>query len=328
VLFDEEIVMKRCLVVLLAVASVVCGCGKPSEEGGKPAGKKMVVGFAQTGAESGWRLAHTGSVKGEAAKRGVDLKFVDGQNDQSKQIKALYSFINQGVDAIILSPIKEEGWDQVLKEAKEAGIPVLLLDRTVEVKDESLYEAFIGSDFVKEGEMAGEWLANATKGKCTILELEGTPGSAPAVDRAAGFRKAIKAHPEMKIIESQSGDFRRANGKEIMAAMLNKHSGKINVVYAHNDDMAIGAIQAIEDAGLKPGKDIIIVSVDALGEALKLVVEGKINCTVQCNPLLGPDAFDAVERILAGEKLPKAMYMKDTVYDKSNAAEALKDWKY
>jgi ABC-type sugar transport system substrate-binding protein len=216
----------------------------------------------------------------------------------------------------------------VLKEARDAAIPVLLLDRTVEVRDDSLFEAFIGSDFVKEGEMAAEWLAKKTTGRCSIIELEGTPGSAPAVDRAAGFRKVMKKYPAMRIIESQSGDFRRSNGKEIMAALLTKYSGHINVVYAHNDDMAIGAIQAIEDAGLKPGKDILIVSIDAVGEAMKLVVEGKINCTVQCNPLLGPDAFNAIDRILAGEKLPKMMYMKDTLYDKNNAAEALKNWKY
>jgi ABC-type sugar transport system substrate-binding protein len=321
--------MKRLLILGLTMVLVACGCGKGTPKDGKTGDKKqLVVGFAQTGAESGWRLANTGSIKGEAAKRGVTLKFVDGQNDQAKQVKALYSFINQGVDAIILSPIKEQGWDQVLKEAKDAAIPVLLLDRTAEVRDDSLFEAFIGSDFVKEGEMAAEWLAKKTKGRCSIIELEGTPGSAPAVDRAAGFRKVMKKYPEMRIIESQSGDFRRNNGKEIMAALLTKYTGKFDVVYAHNDDMAIGAIQAIEDAGLKPGTDILIVSIDALGEAMKLVVEGKINCTVQCNPLLGPNAFDAIDRVLAGEKLPKMMYIKDTLFDKSNAAEALKDWKY
>jgi simple sugar transport system substrate-binding protein len=308
------------LVAVLAFATAMSGCAK------KP--KKVVVGFAQTGAESGWRMAHTKSVRGEAAKRGIDLRFVDGRGDQANQVKGLYSFIDQKVDCIVLSPIKQEGWDQVLKAVKKAKIPVLCLDRTVAVEDESLYTAFIGSDFIKEGVMAGEWLAKHTNGKANIVELEGTPGSAPAIERAKGFRETIGKYPDMKIIGSQSGDFLRALGKEVMEAMLKKYGDEITVLYAHNDDMAIGAIQAIEETGKKPGKDIIIVSVDALGDALKLIVEGKINCTVQCNPLLGPQAFDAVDKILAGQTLPKAIYMKDEVFDSTNAAEALKDWKY
>ncbi|MFC1600769.1 ABC transporter substrate-binding protein [Candidatus Sumerlaeota bacterium] len=290
--------------------------------------KKIKVGFAQTGAESGWRIAHTKSMKAEAKKRGVDFRFVDGRNEQANQIAAIRSFVAQRVDIIILSPIVETGWEPVLKEAKRAKIPVILLDRGVKVKDPDLYVCFIGSDFVEEGKMAGNWVVKKTKGKANIVELQGTPGSAPAHDRRSGFAEAIKKHPGLKIIASQSGDFRRRNGKEVMEAMLKKYPKEIDVVYAHNDDMALGAIQAIEEAGMKPGVDILLISVDALKVAFEAMVEGKLNCTVECSPLFGPAAFDAAEKVLAGKKMPKALYNKDEIYDQSVAKKLIDSRQY
>lgn len=293
------------------------------------AGKKIVVGFSQIGAESAWRTANTKSIKDEAAKRGVELKFADAQQKQENQIKALRSFVAQGVDVIAFSPVVETGWEPVLREIKQAGIPVILSDRAVKVSDESLYVTFIGADFVEEGRNAARWLVKKTNGKANIAELVGTPGSAPAIDRKAGFEEVIKDQAGMKIIKSQSGDFTRAKGKEVMEAFLKSPEGKqINALYAHNDDMALGAIQAIEEAGLKPGKDIVIVSVDGVKGAFEAMVEGKLNCTVECNPLIGPQLFDLIEAVSAGKTLPKRTIVKEGVYDESVAKETIGSRQY
>ncbi len=290
--------------------------------------KALVVGFAQTGAESAWRTANTVSMKTEAEKRGITLKFSDGQGKQENQIRAVRSFITQGVDAIVIAPLVETGWEPVLKEAKRAKIPVIITDRTVQVSDESLYVCFLGSDFYAEGKMAADWLAKATNGTGNIVELQGTPGSAPANERRKSFADGIAAHPGLKIIDSQSGDFRRSGGKEVMEALLKKHGKAINIVYAHNDDMALGATQAIEEAGLKPGKDILIISIDAIKEAIQAVADGKIACTVECNPLFGPKVYDTVTKILAGETVPKKAFNKDELFDASNAKAALPSRQY
>lgn len=309
---------------LLLASVFLSGCGG----GGDSAEKRVKIGFAQVGAESVWRTANTDSMQSEAKKRGVDLKFSSGEGKQENQIRAIRSFVAQGVDLIILSPIVETGWDPVLKEAKRAGIPVLLMDREIETADESLYAAFIGSDFVEEGRLAAQWMVENVKGeKVNIVELEGTPGSAPAIDRQTGFKEVVDEHSRFTIIESQSANFRRSDGKDLMESLLKLHK-KIDVVYAHNDDMALGAIQAIEAAGLKPGKDIVIISIDAIKEAFEAVVAGKINCIVECTPLFGPLAFDMAEKILNGEEYERRVVMKDSVFDQSNAAAAIDSRKY
>jgi len=292
-------------------------------------GKKIVVGFSQIGAESGWRTANTDSIKAEAAKRGVELKFADAQQKQENQIKALRSFIAQGVDVIAFSPVVETGWEPVLREIKRAGIPVILSDRAVAVTDDSLYVTFIGADFIEEGRRAGNWLAKATGGKAVIAELVGTPGSAPAIDRKKGFEEVISKHPDMKIVKSQSGDFTRAKGKEVMESFLKSPDAKqINALYAHNDDMALGAIQAMEEAGVKPDKDILIVSIDGVRGAFEAMAAGKLNCTVECNPLIGPQLFDAVDAILAKKKLPKRTVVQEGVFEQAQAAAELPKRKY
>ena len=293
------------------------------------ADKKITVGFSQIGAESGWRTANTDSIKSEAAKRGIDLKFSDAQGKQENQIKALRSFISLEVDVIAFSPVVETGWEPVLKEIKKAGIPVILTDRAVAVSDPSLFVTFIGSDFVEEGRRAGNWLAKATEGKAVIAELVGTPGSAPAIDRKKGFEEAISKFPGMKIVKSQSGDFTRSKGKEVMETFLKSPDAKeINALFAHNDDMALGAIQALEESGVKPGKDITIVSIDGVKGAFEAMAAGKLNCTVECNPLIGPQLFDAVNAVLAKKTLPKRTPVEEGVYEQSQAAAALPDRKY
>lgn len=295
-----------------------------------PADKKITLGFAQVGAESGWRSANTKSVQDSAKEAGFDLKFSDAQQKQENQIKAIRTYIQQKVDVISFSPVVESGWDTVLKEAKDAGIPVILTDRAVDSKDTSLYVSFIGSDFVEEGRRAGKWLVDQTKDKketVNIVELQGTTGSAPANDRKSGFEEVIKSNANLKVIASQTGDFTRAKGKEVMQAFLKAHK-KIDVLYAHNDDMALGAIQAIEAAGLKPGKDIIIISIDGVKDGFVAASEGKINFIVECNPLLGPQLMQAVRDVLANKQIPKRIVTKEGVFTSEDAKRELPNRQY
>ena len=306
----------------VAMGLLMGGVGRAAE-----GGKKLVVGFSQIGAESEWRTAESESIRGEAAKRGVMLKFADAQQKQENQIRAVRAFIAQGVDAIIVAPVVETGWEPVLREAKAAGIPVVLADRAVDVSDPSLYATLVSPDVVEEGRMAGRWLAKRLDGKGSIVELAGTPGSSPAIDRGKGFREAIAEYPGLKIVKSQTGDFTRSKGKEVMEAFL-KSGQKIDALYAHNDDMAIGAIQAIEDAGKKPGVDIVVVSIDAVKGAFEAMVAGKLNCTVECNPLLGPAIFDAIEAIVAGKPVAKKISMKERLFEQGEARELIGGRKY
>ena len=296
------------------------------------AAQKITLGFSQIGAESEWRTANTESIKAAAKDAGIDLKFSDAQQKQENQIKAIRSFIAQRVDVIAFSPVVESGWETVLKEAKAAGIPVILSDRAVDVKDDTLWVSFMGSDFVEEGRRAANWLVEylnkkGVKGDVNIVELQGTVGSAPAIDRKKGFEEILKSHPNLKITRSQTGDFTRAKGKEVMEAFL-KADKKINVLYAHNDDMAIGAIQAIEEAGLKPGKDITIVSIDAVKGAFEAMMAGKLNCSVECSPLLGPQLMQAVKDLKAGKTLPKRIVTKEGVFPMEVAAKEFPSRKY
>jgi galactofuranose transport system substrate-binding protein len=306
--------------MLRKIAGLICAAALLSLHSAE---KKLTVGFSQIGAESGWRTAETESIQAEAKKRGIELKYSDAQQKQENQIKALRAFVAQRVDAIILAPVVETGWEPVLREVKRAKIPVILVDRGIKVGDQSLYTTLIASDFVAEGKMAGEWLAKKLAGKGNIVELQGTAGSAPANDRKKGFAEAIANEPGLKIIKSQSGDFTRAKGKEVMEAFLKAEGKNINAVYAHNDEMALGAIQAIEEAGLRPGKDIIVVSIDGVKSAFEAMVAGKLNCTVECNPLLGPAAFDAVETAVAGKPVQKKIVVKDQIFDQSVAKDVI-----
>ena len=309
--------MKKALMVLVALTIAV------SASAGQ-----IKVGFAQLGAESMWRTANTDSIKNEAAARGIDLIFTDAQQKQENQIMALRSFIAQGVDVIGLPPVVESGWEQVLIEIKEAGIPVILTDRRVDSSDDSLYAAFLGSDFVQEGENAGNWLVRELQGNLNaqVFELVGTVGSAPAIDRKSGFEKVIAAYPGIKIVKSQSGDFTRALGKQVMEAFIKSPewtAATKKVIYGHNDDMVLGAIQALEEAGINPGKECIIIGVDAIADAFEAIAQGKMHCTVECNPLLGPQFFDMVEELVKGNEVPKTVYSIEGTYDYYNAAPLL-----
>ena len=330
----------RRLVLCGAISAValLAGCSRGDHVAGDAAGGAagggkgaIVLGFSQIGAESEWRTANSNSIKAAAAAEGITLRFSDAQQKQENQIKALRSFIAQRVDVIAFSPVVETGWETVMREAKSAHIPVILTDRAVQVSDESLYVTFMGSDFVEEGRKAGHWLLENTKdrkGDINIVELQGTVGSAPANDRKRGFQEVIAAEPRYKIVRSQTGDFTRAKGKEVMEAFLKSEGRKINVLYAHNDDMAIGAIQAIEEAGLKPGRDILIISVDGVKGAFEAMLAGKLNVTVECNPLLGPQLMSAVKDVVAGKVLPRRIVTEESVFPQEAARAALLSRKY
>jgi ABC-type sugar transport system substrate-binding protein len=287
------------------------------------------MGFAQVGAESGWRTANTQSIQESAEAAGVELIFTDAQGEQENQVESIRQFIQQGVDIIAFSPIVETGWDAVLVEARDAGIPVILTDRAIESEEEDLYVTFLGSDFVREGRWAGEWVLEefADAEHVNIVELEGTTGSAPALDRAAGFREVLEGDDRFEIIASQTGDFTRDGGKEVMEAFLQAHP-EIDLVYAHNDDMGLGAIEAIEAAGFVPGEDIKMVTVDAVHDGMQALAEGKINFIVECNPLLGPQLMDIAASVLAGEEVPERIVTNETTFTPEQAAEVLPDRQY
>jgi simple sugar transport system substrate-binding protein len=300
-----------------------------SNSGAKPQKtyEDLIVGFAQLGAESEWRIANTVSIKETAEKLGVELRFLDAQQKQDNQIEAVRKLIIQRVDIIGISPIVETGWTEVFQEAKDAGIPIILVDRRAAVS-EDLYVSYLGSDFLEEGRKSARIMANLVNGKANIVELVGTIGSAPANDRYTGFREILKDYPEMKIIDSQSGDFTRARGKEVMAAFLQKYGNKITAVFAHNDDMAVGAIEAIEEYGLRPGKDIKIVSVDAARGAFEAMIAGKLNATVECNPLLGPQFFELALKVVNGQPFPKWVPSIEGVFFPDDASKILPTRKY
>lgn len=323
--------LRKVTTVLLAAALAVggvAGCQRKEPGGGDP--NKITLGFSQVGAESGWRTANTKSIQEAAAEAGIDLKFSDAQQRQENQIAAIRSFIAQKVDVIAFSPVVESGWDAVLNEAKDAKIPVILTDRAIDSPDTSLYESFIGSDFVKEGTLSGEWLVKQFEGKpgpVNIVELQGTTGSAPANDRKKGFGDVIAADPKFQVIASQTGEFTRAKGKEVMEAFLKAHKD-IHVLFAHNDDMGLGAIEAIEGAGLKPGTDITIVTIDAVRDGMKALADGKINFIAECSPLLGPQLMELVNKVHAGQSVEKRIITIETTFTQEQAKAALPERKY
>jgi simple sugar transport system substrate-binding protein len=322
---------------LLILSQTACGAGEnlASQEptvqaesaGGKKTYKDLVVGFSQIGAESEWRTGNTISIQETAKTLGVELIFADAQQKPENQIKAIRTFIAQQVDVIGVSPLIETGWESVFQEARDAGIPVILVDRRAAVP-EDLYTARLGSDFVEEGRNAARVMVKLLNGKGNIVELVGTTGSAPAIDRSSGFREILADYPEMKIIASENGDFTRAKGKEVMEDFLRRYGDRIDALYSHNDDMAIGAIRAIEAFGLRPGQDIKIVSIDAIRDAFQAMIDGKLNATVECNPLLGPQFFELALKVVNGEPVPKWIPSEESVYYPENALEILPTRKY
>lgn len=312
--------------VVLLSALTACGSGDGASTGSSGSGT-ITMGFAQVGAESGWRTANTKSIQDEAKAAGIELKFSDAQQKQENQIKAIRSYIQQKVSVIAFSPVVETGWDTVLQEAKRANIPVILTDRSIDSDDTSLYKTFLGSDFVEEGRKAGDWLVANVSGPTNVVELQGTTGAAPAIDRKKGFEEKIASKSDIKVVASQTGDFTRSGGKQVMEAFL-KSQPKIDVVYAHNDDMGLGAIEAIKAAGKVPGKDIKIITVDAVKDGMQALANGEINFIVECNPLLGKQLMDLTKKVVAGEQVPERVVTEEGTFTQEQAKAVLPQRQY
>jgi ABC-type sugar transport system substrate-binding protein len=315
------------LLAFVLLGAALAGCRK--QEGGGGAGgasgggaKKMRVGFSQTEEDGPWRIAETKSMRDEAAKRGYELVYTNARGATAQQVSDLEDIIAQRVDAIFLAPRESKGFEGPLKAAKDAGIPVFLIDRELEgVSAGSDYVTFIGSNFIEEGKRAGEWLAKQTNGKAGIVELLGTAGSSVANDRHQGFADAIKAHPDMKIITAQDGNFTRQQGQKVMENLIQAHGNSITAVYTHNDEMALGAIQALKAANMNPGKDVLVVSVDGQKSALQAIIDGSMNATVECNPRFGPVAFDTLEKFKRKEAIAPKIINQDRFFDSTNAPQ-------
>lgn len=310
--------------MLGAFALVATGCAGGAAPGANGGGDDtLTVGFAQTGSESGWRAANTESMKEAfSAENGFELIFNAADNKQEAQIAAVRNFINQGVDAIVIAPITVDGWDDVLTEAKDAGIPVILEDRTVSAS-EDLYASWVGLDFEQEGRTAGEWVKENFDGQgANLVILEGTTGSSAALDRATGFGEAIEG-TDINVMDSQTGDFTRDGGKKVMEGYLQKYGDDIDVLFAHNDDMGLGALDAIKAAGLTPGEDIKIVTIDAVKDGMTALANGEFNFIVECNPLLGEKAAELVKAVVAGDEVEKRTIVEDQSFTQEQAAEVL-----
>lgn len=305
------------------------------------AADKVVIGFSQIGAESEWRTANTNDVKAAAEELGIELKFSDAQQKQENQIKAIRTFIAQKVDLIGFVPVVETGWDNILREAKRANIPVMIMDRDLKVSDDSLYVAKIGTDQYTEGRKMFNWMDEYVAkidrkprnggDKLNIVILEGTVGASAAIGRTNGFNDAMAESPnkdKYNILASQTGDFTRAKGQQVMESFLKSYRDDIDILIAQNDDMALGAIQAIEAAGLKPAQDIIIIGADAVKGMFQAMIDGKANATIECNPLQGKIFFETALKVLKGEPVEKVVYVDEGVFSADQAAEVFPTRQY
>jgi simple sugar transport system substrate-binding protein len=311
-------------VILACLLGVSC-VKKSSESGQLAQPEGIILGYSQIGAESAWRNCNSRSVQEAADYAGMQLVFFNAEQKQENQIKAIRSFIAYQVDVIAFVPIVSDGWEHVLEEARDAGIPVLVCDREINLEDESLYAGYLGTNSVQEGRSAAEYLIKKFKDSETgkllegrkqpvrIVELRGTEGSSPEIKRARGFREALEGHPEFQIIFSASGDFLRSKGYELMRDILEEYKN-IDVIYSHNDGMTLGALDAIREQGIQPGKDIVIVTIDAEQAAIDALGRGEVNCVVECNPKQGPDIMRLAGLLAKGESIPRVIYMNEEVF--------------
>ena len=312
------------LAELLCLCALLCACAPHAAEPVKPDEAQLtVVGFSQVGAESDWRLGNTSSmVQAFSAENGYRLILEDAQQKQEKQITAIRNFINQGVDYIVLAPTTENGWDTVLAEARAAGIPVILVDRRIEVEDESLFTCWVGSDFRREGDTAARWMEENLPDTLRIVHLQGNIGSSAQIGRTEGLMAALQKHPGWELVFQAPGDFTQAKGQELIESLLREKTA-FDVIYSENDNMAYGAIDALKAAGLDPGKDVSILSFDASAAALRLVLSGEINLDVECNPLHGPRVRAIIEQLRRGETPAKYTYVDETSFDVENLTEEI-----
>jgi len=303
------------IIVLLSLLSAAC-TGSNIEPSIDDIDDLIVLGFSQLGDESEWRTASSEDIRRAAADARIQLMFDNARQQQFNQIRAIRSFILRGVSVIAFCPIVEEGWDNVLEEAKAANIPVIIVDRTIVTENEGMFTAFIGSDFHREGVKAGEWIVERfadAEGPIKIAEIRGTPDSSPTIGRYNGLREVLADNPKFEIVISIDGDFMRSKGRECMETIL-REAPDIDILYAHNDDMALGAIEIMEENGIRPGQDIIIISVDAQSSGLEALAQGKINCLIECSPYVGDSLMELVKTIVSGGPFERYTFTETRVF--------------
>ncbi|GAB1483292.1 ABC transporter substrate-binding protein [Treponema sp.] len=325
------------LILIILIVPLFFGCGRSEKKAEDEAAPKgLILGFSQIGAESAWRTCNTRSVQEAAANSGIQLVFTNAEQKQENQIKAIRSFIAYQVDVIAFVPIVADGWDNVLKEAQDAGIPVLITDRKIHTADESLYAGFIGTDSLEEGRAGARFLISKFKKKMQangkpriirILEISGTEGSSVAIGRAEGFREGLLDHPEFQITESISGDFLKSKGYEIMRG-FEKSEWQFDAVFSHNDGMTLGMIEAMHEKGMRPGKDVVIVTIDAEQAAIDALRRGEVNCVIECNPKIGPAIMDLARKMAAGLPIPKQLHVNEQVFTEDDDLAAIEDRGY
>ncbi len=323
--------MKKWMLLLCLVLAVsLAGCVPPPSAQKESSENDIVVGFSQVGAESDWRNANTVSMQNAlSTENGYRLIIDDAQQKQEKQITAIRNFIHQGVDYIVLAPTTEKGWETVLGEAKAAGIPVIIVDRMIEIEDDSLFTCWIGSDFRREGDVAVEWLENQFGSQpLRIVHLQGNLGSSAQLGRTAGLDAGLERHEEWQLVYRNNGDFTQAKGQELVEAILAEGTA-FDVIYSENDNMAYGAINALKKTGKEPGRDVTIISFDAAHAALEMVQKGQISYDVECNPLHGPRVQAIIEQLQAGKEPPKFTFVEETAFDAAAVTDdVLKDRGY
>ena len=305
----------RLLVFTMLAVLMLCSCAESTEQSNEPG---LLLGFSQIGSESAWRIGNTRDIEESAEQKGISLMLENANQKQENQIAAIRRFIAYKVDVIAFSPIVEDGWDNVLEEAKAAGIPVILVDRDISTDKEGLTSCLIGADFYKEGYMAGEYLVRKADSlnleHVKIVEITGTTNSTPMRQRQAGFMDAIAGDERMSVIESIDGDFLKSRGAENMRYLLETYGDEIDVVFSHNDEMTLGALPEIEKAGFKPGKDMIIISIDGGQEAIDVLKEGRINCVVECTPKLGKVLMETALKLKSGEAVLDVIHPDEQVF--------------
>ena len=311
------------LIALLLCCAMLCGC----QEKPKAEEPNLVLGFSQLGSESSFRIGNTKDIEDKAKEYGVSLMMDNANQKQENQINAIRRFIAYRVDVIAFSPIVEEGWDNVLTEAKQAGIPVILVDRTVKTADDSLYISQIGADFYREGVMAAEYLKKKAdelgKDKLRIVEITGTENSTPMKQRHEGFWDTVAGDSRMELLESVNGDFLRSRGAECIRYLLEKYGNQIDVIFSHNDEMTLGALPEIERTGYTPGKDMILISIDGGQEAIDLLKEGKINCIVECTPMLGSLLMETAQAVKEGKSVDRVIHPVERAFSSDEDLSAL-----
>ncbi len=314
----------RILAVCMLILMVPAGCGENKEQQADP---KLLLGFSQLGSESAWRIGNTHDIEEKAAEYDISLMFENANQKQENQIAAIRRFIAYQVDVIAFSPIVEEGWDNVLLEARNAGIPVILVDRDINTETEGLTACLIGADFYQEGVMAAEYLIRKADAleleHVNIVEITGTEDSTPMRQRQLGFMDTIQDDDRMEVIESINGDFLKSRGAECMRELLDRYGADIDAIYSHNDEMTLGALPEIEKAGYQPGTDMIIVSIDGGQEAIDALKEGRINCVVECTPMLGKTLMETALKLRNGEQVDEVIHPEERFFSDEMNLNAL-----